>query len=963
MNGFVAGQFRISKPETGFKQKATSYREYDAEQFQKSTGLARKRTTGTVMPRENTIHQGLVVCTKEYGAFVQLGKGEKYKDGFLHIGCLPNPPGVERVEVAIGGELRLAWGQAGSRALAADLLVSAVRHVRALRRLGIAGGGRIRASSPVAAGVSRAAPVAAEEAKPEVPEAPAPDPPKPVEAPAEEVKKEKGESSEHTEGSSEGGLRRRKTRSHLVSLQPRRRGLITERTCRGVDIRLLLAKERRLGLPVPLHRQKKGIVKGSGVRRITIVPLRRSALPGEKFTCNLIAIPRGSVGGGKKRRTDVPVHLVRCRVDIGGRLTLVVPTLIDTTGLRTTEASLTPVREAMAPRKIVEAGTLDPGFGVDEGAEITCGSPEWERMTIPMGCILEVDLQGSSVGLGVEGWFAILVDQVAGDTIEGRKVAGSFLGCESPAQAAEVGALIADGAVHLCPGDPCLAADLHVIHATKIRLWTLEKFQAEYITAIGKALLKKAEAKAKRTAKTTRSGPETTRPKRKPALRQEKPAKGTKRADRPTAGPPVISVLSGDDDEGESQEEEESPPEGGPDHLRSLLRKTKERILGGQAGPDRAPPDVDSSGGRRRKSSASAQGTSRLVAGTTLNPFRQTPLGLVPPGGSNDSGTRHLMKQLAGKAGAGSTLLAQAVQTSTQAALAKKEKKRKKEKDDPLQKLADILRGKGRKDSRKKRKSRKHRGGAQPLAIKPDPDPGDDGSDSSDSTGSSSGGSRKRLAGTDSEPELSCEPPLRKRALREPGSVMEMLIKHAQSQLDQGSLLDSQGAEPSLVSGVKISTYFALLIRPYHAQGPLLRELYALAQAIDLLRMGKLPECADALASRFVAVHTALSEGTWTTAQHLELYPLEPVASASTSTMLEAHRHRRLVLRSQGLPAAGNWWGSTGRGKGAGAREKGKKGEPKGRKGKGKNSQKDQPWGGAKGENPWKENKEEPPKK
>ena len=28
------------------------------------------------------------------------GKGEKYKDGFLHIGCLPNPPGVERVEVA-----------------------------------------------------------------------------------------------------------------------------------------------------------------------------------------------------------------------------------------------------------------------------------------------------------------------------------------------------------------------------------------------------------------------------------------------------------------------------------------------------------------------------------------------------------------------------------------------------------------------------------------------------------------------------------------------------------------------------------------------------------------------------------------------------------------------------------------------------------------------------------------------
>ena len=100
MNGFVAGQFRISKPESGLPgQKASVYRSYDDEQFQKTTGLARKRTTGTKMPRENSIHHGVIVCTKEYGAFVQLGKGDKYKDGFLHIGCLPNPPGVERVEV------------------------------------------------------------------------------------------------------------------------------------------------------------------------------------------------------------------------------------------------------------------------------------------------------------------------------------------------------------------------------------------------------------------------------------------------------------------------------------------------------------------------------------------------------------------------------------------------------------------------------------------------------------------------------------------------------------------------------------------------------------------------------------------------------------------------------------------------------------------------------------------------
>ena len=190
---------------------------------------------------------------------------------------------------------------------------------------------------------------------------------------------------------------------------------------------------------------------------------------------------------------------------------------------------------------------------------------------------------------------------------------------------------------------------------------------------------------------------------------------------------------------------------------------------------------------------------------------------------------------------------------------------------------------------------------------------------------------------------------------------MELLVKHAQEQLDRGALLESEGARASLTTGIKISTYFALLIRPNHAPGsPLLRELYSLAQAIDLLRMGKLPEAADALASRFIAVHTALGDGNWLTASQLELYPLEPVQSTSTATMLEAQKHRRLVLKSQGLGGYGNrWWGGTGRGKGNYS-EKGKKGEPKGKnKGKGKGQSKEQSWGSKNEANPWRENKED----
>eukprot|EP00435_Cladocopium_sp_Y103_P021324 s1676_g5.t1 len=113
---------------------------------------------------------------------------------------------------AIGGELRLSWGLPGTHALATDILVSAVRQVRALRRLGIAGGGRVRPASPQVAGTgpapaAEAAPApGAAEAPPSAPEAPKTEEKPAEEAPAEEtqaVKEEAHESSEYTEGSSE----------------------------------------------------------------------------------------------------------------------------------------------------------------------------------------------------------------------------------------------------------------------------------------------------------------------------------------------------------------------------------------------------------------------------------------------------------------------------------------------------------------------------------------------------------------------------------------------------------------------------------------------------------------------------------------------------------------------------------------------------------------------------------------
>ena len=51
-------------------------------------------------------------------------------------------------------------------------------------------------------------------------------------------------------------------------------------------------------------------------------------------------------------------------------------------------------------------------FGVEEGAEISVGTPEWNRINPVVGSVLEVCLKGSSVGFGTDEWFALVVREV-----------------------------------------------------------------------------------------------------------------------------------------------------------------------------------------------------------------------------------------------------------------------------------------------------------------------------------------------------------------------------------------------------------------------------------------------------------------------------------------------------------------------------------------------------------------------
>lgn len=54
----------------------------------KRTADGRPRTIGVKLPKLHSIHVAHVVSMQPFGAFLQLGDGDTYKDGLLHVSCL-----------------------------------------------------------------------------------------------------------------------------------------------------------------------------------------------------------------------------------------------------------------------------------------------------------------------------------------------------------------------------------------------------------------------------------------------------------------------------------------------------------------------------------------------------------------------------------------------------------------------------------------------------------------------------------------------------------------------------------------------------------------------------------------------------------------------------------------------------------------------------------------------------------
>ena len=236
-----------------------------------------------------------------------------------------------------------------------------------------------------------------------------------------------------------------------------------------------------------------------------------------------------------------------------------------------------------------------------------------------------------------------------------------------------------------------------------------------------------------------------------------------------------------------------------------------------------------------------------------------------------------------------------------------KEKKRKKE--DVGKQLVKILTKTVKEPKKRKKRKRKEEG-----------DPYGDPEDSSSyQTESYEEGSEDSKAGVSEEEKL--EAPLRRKSKKKPGSVLQLLVDHAKSQLDQTSKV-AVGAEGSsnLTQGVKIASYFSICLKQQiGASLPQLRELHFLSNAVDLLRQGSLDLLGDTIAARFMAIHQAALDGSWTAARHLELVPYEESSAAGPGVLLRARRFAKLQQKLWNTET----WSGKGGGKGRGKQNKG----------------------------------------
>ena len=643
---------------------------------------------------------------------------------------------------------------------------------------------------------------------------------------------------------------------------------------------------------------------------------------------------------------------------------------------------------------VTEAITdLDPEV-VQDGEEFVLElAARWSRLQPMRGEVLEIHMASSDYIPVYMQWAGFLVMETVQDDLGAITCRVKFLGSPDSTLSKELSNRFnrRTGWVHLCRTRPCLQhSPDYAIHVTRARWWSLAGFATDYMTSAVRRQI------AKWLKPEKEKDPDI--PTLPPATFGAMPKSGA----RAFGGSPDKVP---DDDYCPSDLEEQPdglpfgdlPPAGaeptsGPADkeaqrrmLRARLRGVREKFVpgsGDQPSKTIAQPAVLGAGKEGNAAASKRQVAMKpMHTASTLHPpeLGQTPL--LQEGIRGD-----IMKYSRGPA---KDLLAQALSNMKQQVMRKKKEKKRKDKKDRLLSAFREAFGAKKKKKKKKKKDKGQDGR--------DPD-GDGSPTSSSSSEETKSRKRKRKKvmiqadGTQISLSDSCtsasdedqssestdlEAPLRKRSQKRPGSVLALLVNHVKSQLNQGSLLDLDPQADSVTQGVKITTYFSLHLRPQFSGATReMREMYGLARMLDTIRSGDVATATDQMAARFIALHQALLDGSWSTAKHMELCPLEDCNAATPSMVLATRRHSKLYQKMQGFEAGGNFGAGRGKGKRGWSswgyegdrNDSGQKGKGKPQKGKGKNQDgRYKGKGQANQNNPWAQSlekaEEKPPQK
>ena len=100
-----------------------------------------------------------------------------------------------------------------------------------------------------------------------------------------------------------------------------------------------------------------------------------------------------------------------------------------------------------------------------------------------------------------------------------------------------------------------------------------------------------------------------------------------------------------------------------------------------------------------------------------------------------------------------------------------------------------------------------------------------------------------------------------------------------------------------------VSTYLTTALHPslgHTLPRRMERELRTVAEVLDCILNGRIPEAGDILMQRFRALETAATDGTWELAKHMELIPDTRVSSVPMGMRREALQRENLLRKLHG---------------------------------------------------------------